>query len=635
MLVTLLGAGLLALGGMRLLWPPASGVDFVPTGVSVGSCVVGAMCLVARWRPRAVSCAIALLAGLAAYNIARISQGVGAESCGCHGSLWDSSHYATLVLVGVLLAAFSVAQARLVREKQVRASPPLALPLVAAGALYALLVQAPAQEAPEPPLATVEATSHVPTLIRSSDAPHQRAPAVPSQSPPRVVRVLARWERSQDPIEGVSVWWDHPEAESYAATTDATGEATLGVPEGARRIVGRAEGAWATAEDVDGAEALILEFSDEISLAGTTVDLAGRPVPYVALWLRGDGAERSSGAGKFPSWDSRFEERRFSSNDRGYFQVRGLTSKIVSIVPVGPNIRLFVGNVPAYFAHVPSRQNMVTIERCASYEVRLVSSVDGSQVPPPWRVSMEGADALVASVFERLRDRVRLHLPIERFPAGSILKLTVGGKGFAPQVRKVSLPTEGLIEIPIDPVPGSDAFGSIELALPASFNPPGSWTNITLVDQAGLASPILREHEVLVGKWRVARVSPGTYDVSYMGQRIAAGVQVRDAETTRVAADTSGFATLHLLPTREGKPLLGAFNVEVSYSSPKSSMMGSWTVETDGDGHLPLGSFPISGDLRLRQVMRSTDRLAEPLRVLLREDERVGRFVEVKLIGWE
>ncbi len=382
---------------------------------------------------------------------------------------------------------------------------------------------------------------------------------------------------------------------------------------------------------------MVLTFDDRVSVSGTTVNLDGVPVPNVSLWLRGDGAEQVSQAPEYPSWEERFEERIFSSDHRGYFEVRGLTSDVVSIVPVQSDVRLYVGKSPVYFAQVPSGDNLIPVAFAAAYDLRVVSSKDGVPIPQPWRVTIEGAAPIMASAIERVAGRVRLHLPIDQYPEGSTVSLLLGGPGFAPQVRELRLQVGAVVDVPVDPEPDAGEAGAIELALPAGFVPPKGWASIALAPRSVGGEQISRQIEHADGKWVVTHVPQGEYDVLYMDQLIASGVQVYDGGVQRVAAETSGFLGLRLLPTRDGRALRGAFNVDILYASSISTVMGSWTVETDERGHLPMGSYPASGRIKLLQVMRSTDRLREPVEVIFSPIDGAGveRFVEVKLVGWD
>lgn len=636
MMLRLLGVLLLLLGATRLAWPPPAAGDVIHTAAAVADCCIGLLCLLPRWRALGNGLAIGLLSGFAAYNIARIAQGAGGQPCGCHTSLWlgDSSHYATLVLVGALLAGFTWTYPRLQSTGGVRRPLPVAIPVIALGVAYAFLVPSRPVTEPTPADSQIVTIVAEPTGPILAAAPQALAETSARTVESRFVHVLARWLSTRQPVVAADIWLDPVQAQPTNAKTDLDGKAALPIVGGAQRVVGRFDGQWATATTSSApADVVILEFDDHIVLSGATVDLSERPVPNVALWLRGDGAERAAGVGPYPTWDDRFEERRFSSDNNGYFELRGVTSKLVSIVPLDPRLHLFVGKAPAYFAQVPSRDNLVRVEYIGTYEIRLVSSATGAAVPPPWSVTIDGAAGELSSAFERLPDRIRLHLPNASYAPGSRLKIRASGLGYSVQEREVVLLDGAVASVPLDPDQRSAVTGDIELEFERTFARPPPWTRLTLIDLSGRSPPLSRMPEIANDKWRVGEIPIGEYDVVFMDQRIASHLAVGGDGTASAKADTSTFVTLKIRPTKDGKQLRGSFNINASIRTSSSSRMGSWTVETDDDGYLTLGSFP-AGDLDLTEVMRSTEHLAEPVRIVLRREKGPELFAEVKLKSW-
>jgi hypothetical protein len=619
------GLVLILLGAARLAWPPASGTSPIHTIAATAEILIGMLCLARAASRVALGFAVVLLSVFATYNLVRIFQGEGASSCGCHARVWDATHAQTLIFVGLLLAWASLLVTRQSRRSGDGTTPLVRLAPVGAvlAAVAALLF--PPQRRELPPASgdgRIDATALVhssrPPVLLGRGVPQPARPASPPAAPvATAVAVTARSERG-DLLSGVDAWWEGADAtEGTWGKTDERGAVAISRPAGAGRIVGKtSDGIWAAVDVAADADRAELRFDDSTSMRGTTVDLDGTAVPQVTLLIRGRGNDTLDEAR--PSFADRNERMTVRSGPDGRFEIRGFTKGLVTIVPTEPRRRVVADNNGVLVVRLPAEDVKVRIMNVRDVSLHLVDADTNERVAPPYVVQFlsreaEGLQGLV----ETASDGVRLHLPEDRLRPGSTLSVRASGFDHPPQERSVALTEADEVIVPLRRELSGRRVGSIEIGVPDRFLRPGSWDLVYLA-RPGASTGVRRTILEADGKWVVMDMAVGTYDVLYMGKRIASSVTISERQTTNVAGDFGAFAPLRIRPLVGGRPARGVFHVAVHPEG--DDMWGNSTFNADASGVLTVGFFPV-GSVDVTQVFRSNLRLQAPVKFQLTADE--------------
>ncbi|MCC7140387.1 MAG: hypothetical protein IT460_18355 [Planctomycetes bacterium] len=623
MATRIFGMVLLVLGAARLAWPPPTGTTAVHAAAAAAEVAIGLLCARRATARLGLGLAVTMLSSFAVYNLVRVVQGGGAQTCGCHARIWDATHSQTLVFTGGLLAW---ATFLVTRDSSQKATRNTRLIRVAPGAALLVAIAAlllPPQERELPPPSgdgkidqSALVHSGKPSTLLARGVP-QPPPEPPHAPVVRSLEVTARTLRGET-IEGVAVWWEGTgRADDLASATDVAGVARVGRPDRAGRIVGRTiEGIWATSEVAADAARAELRFDDSVSLRGTTVDLDGSPVGGISLLVRGRGNDTSDSPR--PDFADRYERASVKSGADGRFELRGFSSGLVTIVATDPSERVVADNNGVLVVKLPSADVSVRVMPVRVVSLRFVDADSSEPVAPPYVVRMTGREASgLLGVVENAMDRVLLHLPASRFRTGSILSIRAGGFDHPPQDRSLELTESDDLAVPLRREVSGRAVGNLEIELPRGFARAGSW-DLLYMAQPGSRAGVRRTILESDGKWVVLDMAVGRYDVFYMGKRIATSVTISEHQTTRIAGDFGDFAPLRIRPLVAGSPARGTFHVAVHPEG--DDMWGNSTIRADDSGVLAVGWFPV-GSVDVTQVFRSNLRIESPVRFQLSNDE--------------
>lgn len=330
----------------------------------------------------------------------------------------------------------------------------------------------------------------------------------------------------------------------------------------------------------------------------------------------------------------RAERLRIVTDTEGRFEVRGLTSKSVRILPEDPALELArPGNLAVargLYVPLPARGVVVTLFPGRRAVLHFRDDLTGLPLAPPVRLSLDPLPIGLNEnclIFDGQRSSAELIWPVDGVLEADVA-LSCESPGYERAI--ISLNTSALLgdhPITVHLRRSAEARGSLRLRIPGEWRYAPNVLRLALQARGG-EKPITCKVVQVGGEWIVPDVPPGHYDVMLAGVRLLSGVRVVADDVQALDVPLSAdLVSIAVRPTYYGSQVSGEFGFTVATPS-----LGVWggRGEVTASGVIPLGLYP-SGDKLIVNVSREGE-VSAPTVILARSNAPATITVEVPLL---
>lgn len=554
--------------------------------VGIAEIFVGMLCLLPSLRRPGLQLASLMLLAFVGFNLAYVLGGDGDQACGCYGRVHDTSHAQALLVAGVMLGACALAQAPCL-DSRPPGWPRRILPAIALLAGLVAAIGGPDSAEPrERPRLEPGRSGPAAVPLPALEGPRLLSRG-PSDEEPRQEHLLVRITTpARKPAEGVHVWWEPSGAtDVIRVATDSQGTARLTPQSQDRRLVGHVpNGPWLSAVVPADSREVELTLPDEIVLLGTVLDPFDNPMPGMRLRVAGTigASDPTRMALQAPSYGLRAESADLVTDAQGRFEVRGWESAKATLVSQTPGVRLlsprgyWSTELPRHGLTVRAARVLRTTFQCRDMLTKM-------PVPPPIRLELEDwPEGVGAALVQANQATGWITVDALQEPSDHRCRVSVAARNYAtsgldfragaPDTlqdqtlwmtrKQEAAPTcDLLVDWPI-PFAGVRWASSLDLVAADA-----------VVDRM-----VIKESST----WILPQAPTGRYDLVYLGQTIARGVELPAGGTVRVVGNLEAFVRVELeLCGPDGLPVIGLFAVAVG-SNGMGGGGGEYTASERG-----------------------------------------------------